>query len=132
MKAERHCREHTSRHTSPEDGDARDSRKVDPASSSGWRLAAFISQKVFRLSKNWRSGLEASQGSCPLLQFSRYFVGILGAGVRSRWLIPDITAIDYKRSLAEFTVGEIGGGRALDQTTPRRAHLRARSPFGFM
>ena len=42
MKAAEQYREHTSRHTSPEDGDARDSRKAT-ASSSG-RLPAFISK----------------------------------------------------------------------------------------
>src|SRR5204863_8412400 len=47
-------------------------------------VCATYKKHIFRLSKNRRSGLYASQGSCPLLQFSRFFVGILGAGVRSR------------------------------------------------
>jgi len=46
--------------------------------------------------------------------------------------MPDITAIDYWRLLAEFTAGKIGGGRAHHQTTPRGVQLYARSPFGCM
>ena len=84
MKAERTYREHTSRHTSPEDGDARHSRKAT-ASSSG-RLPAFIQRlhakyaleffhkQVLRLSKNKKSGLQASQGSCPLLTILAIFL----------------------------------------------------------
>ena len=47
---ERHCREHTSRHTSPEDGELADSRKA-PGSSSERRLPAFISQKGISIVK---------------------------------------------------------------------------------
>ena len=45
MKAEKHCREHTSRHTSPEDGELTDSRKAP--SSSTRRLPAFIPRKRY-------------------------------------------------------------------------------------
>ena len=47
---ERHSHEHTSRHTSPEDGELADSRKA-PSSSSERRLPAFISQKGISIVK---------------------------------------------------------------------------------
>ena len=47
---EEQSREHTSRHTSPEDGELADSRKA-PSSSSGRRLPAFIPQKGISIVK---------------------------------------------------------------------------------
>ena len=94
MKAERTYREHTSRHTSPEDGDARHSRKAT-ASSSG-RLPAFIQrlQRTFRWSfsqigtsivKKQKERALSLPGKLPAPYNSRdFFVGDLGAGVRSR------------------------------------------------
>jgi hypothetical protein len=38
-----------------------------------------------------------------------FFVGILGAGVRSRLLKPDITAIAYGPFLSEWAAVKVGG-----------------------
>jgi len=56
MKAAERYREYTSRHTSTPIAHLSDSRKA-PRRAICWRLTAFISQKVFRLSKNKESGL---------------------------------------------------------------------------
>ena len=79
---EKHCREHTSRHTSPEDGELTDSRKAP--SSSSRRLPAFISRKrYFDCQKTKGAGLNFP-GKLPAPSILLIFTLRLGAGVRSR------------------------------------------------
>ena len=65
-------REYTSRHTSPEDGDARDSRKATALSSR--RLPAFISRKkrYFNCQKTKGAGFKPPREAARSLQVSRF------------------------------------------------------------
>jgi hypothetical protein len=79
---EEQSREHTSRHTSPEDGELADSPKA-PSSSSVKAPCLHPAKIDTSIIKKLKERALTSQGSCPLLQFSDLLLR-LGAGVRSR------------------------------------------------
>jgi hypothetical protein len=58
MKAERADREHTSRHTSPEDGDARHSRKATASSSVEGSLPSSLANRYFDCQKTKGAGFK--------------------------------------------------------------------------
>ena len=116
MKAERKCREHTSRHTSPDDGDAWTARKANRVVihdvleieltldlGQQGRLPAFISRKrYFDYQKTKGAGFK------PPREAARSFKSLefrlrLGAGVRSRELLLDLATI-YGHVSSESTV----------------------------
>ncbi len=79
MKAAEQYREYTSRHTSPEDGDARDSRKATALSSAEGSLPS-SRKKVLQLSKNKRSGALSLPGKLPAPSILANFALRFGSG----------------------------------------------------
>ena len=123
MKAERWAHEergparatawarHTSRHTSPEDGDACDSRKVDsvvirkapclhPKTPCASERMEFFANRYFDCQKTKGAGFKPPREAARSFNSFRFSLSVLGAGVRSRELLPDLTAI-YGRRLSE-------------------------------
>ena len=71
MKAAEQYREYTSRHTSPEDGDARHARKATASSSAEGSLPS-SRKKVLQLSKNKGAGFKPPREAARSLQVSRF------------------------------------------------------------
>jgi len=93
--------------TSPEDGDARDSRQAT-ALSSAEGPSAFISQKSTSIvKKQRRRGFKPPMGSCPLLQFSSIFLEIWEREAAPANYLPDVTAVIYGRDMSESAAKHI-------------------------
>src|SRR5712691_8680652 len=89
MKAAEQYREYTSRHTSPEDGDARDSRKATALSSAEGSLPSSctpsgmpawgprsLAKRYFNCQKTKGAGFKPPREAARSLQFSRFFFEI--------------------------------------------------------
>jgi hypothetical protein len=75
------------------------------------KAPAFISQDVFRLSKNDRAGLKPPREAARSIQVSRFFVEIWERESAPAELSPDIPAIDYGRRLCESTAKFMEGDK---------------------
>ena len=69
-------RRYTSRHTSPEDGDARDSRKETASSSVEGSLPSSLTKRYFDCQKTKGAGFKPPREAARSLQFSRFFFEI--------------------------------------------------------
>jgi len=70
-----------------------------------------LAKRYFNCQKTKGAGFKPPREAARSLQFSRFFFWDLGAGGRSRWLLPDVTAI-YGRLLSESAAKNIGRWQA--------------------
>jgi hypothetical protein len=93
--------------------------------------SVLLAKRYFDCQKTEGAGLKPPREAARSYNSREFFVGILGAGVRSRELMPYITAI-FGRLASEITADKIGGRQAHTETTPGGAHLRTRLPLDCM
>src|SRR5688500_14016729 len=98
MKAAEQYREYTSRHTSPEGGDARDSRKATALSSAEGSLPSSLAKRYFNCQKTKGAGFKPPREAARSFKSLEFCFEIWERESAPAELMPDIPAI-YGRFL---------------------------------